>query len=391
MELLQVFADQAALALVNANLFEENLRRTQELRVSHEEIERLNARLKVEMERQREELAQAQQALRERAREEGPFRYSYEGIVGRSEALRRLLHLLDRIIPTPLPVLVVGESGTGKELVARALHFNGPRAAGPFVSVNCGALPEALFESELFGFERGAFTGADRGREGVIQQASGGTLFLDEIGNLSLENQKKLLRVLQEGEVRRIGGQRTIKVDVRVISATNRNLEKAIETGEFRSDLYYRICGVKVAVPALRERREDVPLLVAWALDRLAREMEQPPRAVTPAVMRALVSYSWPGNVRELMNEMRRAWALSGGAEIGPEALSPHLLQEAAAPAREPGEAKPLKQQVADLEKQAILRALRLHSGNKSRVARVLGISRLGLKKKMDRYRLEEP
>jgi transcriptional regulator with PAS, ATPase and Fis domain len=304
--------------------------------------------------------------------------------------MARVLKTLDRITPTNLPVLVVGESGTGKELIARAIHFNSPRSAQPFVSENCAAIPATLFESELFGYVHGAFTGADQDREGLIELASGGTLFLDEIGDLDLSLQKKLLRVLQEGEIRRLGDKRVRKVDLRVVSATNRNLEQLIHEKRFREDLYFRLCGVAVHLPPLRARTEDIPPLVDHFIQRIAAEEHGPAKRVDSGALRLLMDHRWPGNVRELENELRRAWHLAESV-ITADDLSP-AVGAARGELVDPGGSRLSLREVVDrLERRTIEDALQEFGGNKSRVARALGLSRVGLRKKMLRLGLIDP
>ncbi len=251
-------------------------------------------------------------------------KYSYGNILGQSKPMRELFKLLDKITETHFPVIVHGESGTGKELVAKAVHFNGPRKDKPFVAENCGALTETLLESELFGHVRGAFTGADRDKEGMFAFANGGTLFLDEIGEMGLEMQKKLLRVLQEGEIRQVGGKKSIKVDVRIIAATHRDLRKMVGEGSFREDLYYRLNVFTLNLPSLRERRDDIPMLVEHFLEKYAAETGGPKRKVPRDVMRRLVDFDWPGNIRQLENEVKRLLAFAD-AELTLEDLSPDV------------------------------------------------------------------
>ncbi|MHC4923924.1 MAG: sigma-54 interaction domain-containing protein, partial [Planctomycetota bacterium] len=326
--------------------------------------------------------------------------------IGRSAAMRTLLSLLDKVTESTVPVLIEGESGTGKELVARAIHHNGPRARAAFVVENCAAVPDALIENELFGHERGAFTGADRAQEGLFERADGGTIFLDEVGDMSPEMQKKLLRVLQEGEVRRVGGKSVRTVDVRVLCATNRDLVRMVKDGSFREDLFYRLCVVRVRIPPLRDRREDVPLLAAHFLDRIAHESPggEAPRLEAEA-LDALAAYGWPGNVRELENEIRRAATLAEGS-IAIETLSAHVRETpsrgsrpagaaaaaAALLAADRGEDSPrrtLKEEVEGLERTLVVDALRATGGNKTHAAAALGLSRLGLRKKMARYGID--
>src|SRR3979411_2384160 len=239
-----------------------------------------------------------------------------DNIIGQSPKMREILDMIQTVAPQTSRVLITGESGTGKELVARAIHENSPRAQAPFITINCGAFPETLLESELFGYMKGAFTGANENRQGLFQAAHGGTLFMDEIGNMSLTMQVKLYRVLQEGKVRPIGSTEEADVDVRIIAATNKEFEKEIAEGRFREDLYYRLSVIPIRVPALRERREDIPLLARHFLERFRKSMEKPIEAISPEAMTGLESYDWPGNVRELENTMERAVALESGREI---------------------------------------------------------------------------
>jgi len=283
-------------------------------------------------------------------------------IVGRHPRLRAALRLLRRVAPTPTAVLVTGESGTGKELFARAVHALSPRAGGPFVAVNCAAIPEALVESELFGHERGAFTGADRRRNGRFELARGGTLFLDEVGELPLAVQAKVLRVLDDQRFERVGGSETLTADVRLVAATNRDLAARVATGEFRNDLLYRLDIFPIALPSLAERREDIPLLARHLLARLAvRHRVRPPEPTTEA-LHALAERSWPGNVRQLANLLERAVILHGGERLGVEALA--------------GLADPADSGSADAdERERVRRALELAAGDKKLAAEQLGIS----------------
>ena len=244
-----------------------------------------------------------------------------DNIIGQSPKMKAIFDLIQTVAPQNSRVLITGESGTGKELVARAIHENSARSQTPFITINCGAFPETLLESELFGYVKGAFTGANENRRGLFQAAHGGTLFMDEIGNMNLAMQVKLYRVLQEGKVRPLGSTEEIDVDVRVIAATNKDLEKAIAAGEFREDLYYRLSVIPIHVPALRERREDIPLLARHFLERFRKEMEKPVQGISPEAMGLLESYDWPGNVRELENTIERAVALESGPEISARVL----------------------------------------------------------------------
>jgi len=309
------------------------------------------------------------------------------GIVGSSAKIQDVLRMVSRLKDTRTPVLITGESGTGKELVARAIHFRGSFASRPFVAVDCGSLVPTLIESELFGYEKGAFTGALKARTGLFQSADGGTIFLDEIGELPLELQAKLLRVLQEKEIRPVGSNQRTKVDVRVIAATNRDLEKEYRTGTFRKDLYFRLNVVTVHVPALRERRSDIPMLSHWFLDRCA-----PGRAVqvTNAAMKALLQYDWPGNVRELENCIERALALGNQQSIDLDDLPSAIASEPAA-VREPAISSAESFSTTDLEdieRCTIERVFQQVKGDKVLAGKMLGISRATLYRKLKRYNI---
>jgi len=249
-----------------------------------------------------------------------------DNIIGQSHKMRAIFDLIQTVAPQSSRVLITGESGTGKELVARAIHENSLRSQAPFITINCGAFPETLLESELFGYMKGSFTGANENRQGLFQAAHGGTLFMDEIGNMSLTMQVKLYRVLQEGKVRPIGSTEESDVDVRIIAATNKHFEKEIAEGRFREDLYYRLSVIPVQVPALRERREDIPLLARHFLERFRKTMEKPIEGISPDAMSKLEAYDWPGNVRELENTMERAVALETSKEISMHVLPDRIL-----------------------------------------------------------------
>ena len=258
--------------------------------------------------------------------------HGFDNLVGVSAGMRRVFELIRRVKDSSSTVLIVGESGTGKELVARAIHYNGARAAAPFVAVNCAALPAQLLESELFGHVRGAFTGADRHKQGLFEAAQGGTILLDEIGDMPLELQPKLLRVLEDRKLRRVGATTDSEIDVRVLAATNQDLRAALAQGRFREDLYYRLNVIQIDLPPLRERREDVPLLARHFLEKLSGESDQPPRTLSPEAERLLMAYEWPGNVRELFNAMRHAVTMATGALVDVDSL-PASVRAAAAPA----------------------------------------------------------
>ena len=327
-QLLQTFADQAAVAVANARLIEENRRRNAELVQANRQKEILNRKLRYKVQQRTAQLAVVREDLRKR-QSQLEERYRLENIVGKSKAMKKVFDLVERLSPSDLSVLIQGESGTGKELLAKALHFTGSRKDAEFVSESCGALSESLLESELFGHLRGAFTGAVRARQGLFELASGGTLFLDNVGGMSMDMQKKLLRVLQEGEVRRLGAQETIKVDVRVICAASQQLEALVEQGKFREDLYYRLAAATIAVPPLRDRKEDIPLLVEHFLQEEAAQTRDTPRVLLPEAMRALLCYHWPGNVRELRNVIEKTLLMTAKRMIEPGDL---LLEGMPAP-----------------------------------------------------------
>jgi transcriptional regulator with GAF, ATPase, and Fis domain len=390
--LLDAFAAQAAIALENARLLQENLHRQGELERSKEKVEELNRILQDQVRRQSAELDQVKEVLRAR-HGETKLKYSYPEMVGRSRRHQDLLRLLDRVIDTQVPVLIHGESGSGKELVARAIHYQGARKAGPFVSENCSAIPETLLESELFGYARGAFTGADRDKAGLLEQADGGTLFLDEIGDMSPEMQAKLLRVLESGEVRPVGGKTVRRVNVRILAASHRDLRRMVQESSFREDLFYRLAVITVEVPPLREKREDIPVLVEKFLDVFAQEAGAPPRRVSEEAMALLADYDWPGNIRELRNEVFRACALSEKMVV-PEILSPQI-RERSSPRLLPSnlDDRPLKEVVRDavraVESRAIKEVLSRTGGKKSEAARLLGVSRPTLDAKLAQYGIE--
>jgi two-component system response regulator PilR (NtrC family) len=312
-------------------------------------------------------------------------RFGPGSIVARSAQMDRLLELVARVAPTDATVLIEGESGTGKEVIAKALHHASPRAAGPFVAVNCGALPEALLESELFGHVRGAFTGATASKRGLLEEAHGGTLFLDEIGEMPAALQVKLLRALQSGEVRPVGSAQAVTVDVRVIAATNRDLTQMVRQGAFREDLFYRLNVIATRVPPLRERPEDIPALAEHFLESFARKQGRDLRLGGPALDR-LLRYSWPGNVRELENAMERTAILAPGPVVQCDDLPPAVARD---PAPEPVAPPPGEHTLAEMERAHILQALERSGWNHSRAAEKLGIGRTTLWRKLKDFGLE--
>ncbi|MBI1823505.1 MAG: sigma-54-dependent Fis family transcriptional regulator [Nitrospirae bacterium] len=308
-----------------------------------------------------------------------PPLYNFEHLVGISQVMNEIYEKIELLADTKTTVLITGESGTGKELVARALHYNSNRKNRPFVAINCAAIPETLIESELFGHERGAFTDAQGKRIGQFEAAHEGTLFLDEIGDLSLTTQAKILRVIQEREFMRVGGSQTIKSDVRLITATNKNLEEAVKKGTFRSDLYYRINVVPLYLPSLRERKEDIGLLVKHFLRKKATEENKPVKELTPEALSLLIQYDWPGNVRELENVISRIFTLSSGITISVEDIPASYRsasRNSSSPDDSAGREVDFESTVKEFEKNLILKALKKNHYVQTRAAQSLGISR---------------
>ncbi|HRH13012.1 MAG TPA: sigma-54 dependent transcriptional regulator [Azonexus sp.] len=345
------------------------------------------------------ELRTAAPALRQRVeskQEKARNRFGLAALVrGPGSPLDDVCAMIGRVAPYDLSVMITGESGTGKEMVARAIHYESQRADRPFITENCGALPDTLLESELFGYKRGAFTGAVEDRVGLFQQADGGTLFLDEIGETSPAFQVKLLRVLQEGEFRPLGSNRAVTVDVRVIAATNRNLDEDLRSGRFREDLYFRLATIAIHVPPLRERPMDFPLFADRILEASCDALGKTVTGFATDALAVLATYDWPGNVRELKNEILRMVALANGPKLGAELLSPRVLRAPELTRVEPAEAwtdgfaGSLKERQEQLETRVLKSAMQRHRGNKSRVACELGLSRVGLRAKLARYGLE--
>jgi len=316
---------------------------------------------------------------------------AYGDILGATAKMQRIFRLVGKVAPTESTVLILGESGTGKELIARALHLQSRRAHGAFVPVNCAALPENLIESELFGYVRGAFTGAAAGRRGLIEEADGGTLFLDEIGDMPLATQVKLLRFLENAEVRRLGDNETRIVDVRVVAATNAPLKRLLADGRLREDLYYRLNVVAIELPPLRERQEDIPLLAGYFLEKYARRSGRAIEGFSDDAKAALLRYGYPGNVRELENAIQRAVTLAEGKELTRADLPGQFSQTATLPAGRTDEDARDAWSLEDLERDHMSRVLQRQRGNVTNTARQLGISRTTLWRKMHKYHLVRP
>ena len=322
-----------------------------------------------------------------RLRTELETTYCFGGIVGKSKNMQDVYGLMERAVESDITVLLQGESGTGKELVSRLIHFNSQRKKGPFVAVNCAAIPETLIESELFGHERGAFTGAATRRIGQFERAHGGTVLLDEIGDMPMALQAKLLRVLQEWEIQRVGGAAAIPIDIRVIAATNRDLESAVKAGEFRADLFYRLAAFPLILPPLREHREDIPLLVAHFLKELAESANESVRGISPAALQRLLVYDWPGNVRELRNAIERALLLETTDRLQVGNLPPQLANLAPTP-MDPGASVQPVLSMQEAEQQALVHALEASDRNMTKAAQVLNVNRTTLYRKLKKYGL---
>ena len=360
LDVLMVLASQAGLAISNAMLFHE-------LKVADEKLEGENRYL--------------------RGRQGG---VRFDNIIGESSAMQDIFNQLEKVIDTRATVCISGETGTGKELIASAIHHQGKRREKMFVAQNCAALPENLLESELFGHKKGAFTGADQDKKGLFQIADGGSLFLDEVGEMSMTLQAKLLRVLQEGEVRPVGASRPKQVDVRIICATNRDLQEEVESGRFRQDLFYRLMVFPITMPPLRERREDIPMLVQHFLGKYCPEMRKTVGGVSQETLNQLSAYNWPGNIRELENEVQRlVIQVDEGAIISPEHLSPLIRQVESLVERVAPPKGTLKEMMEHVERWLLTRALEEHGNNKTKTAVTLGITREGLHKKLSKFKMK--
>ncbi len=386
---LTAFADQAAIAIENARLLAENRARAEALAITNEELKAAQEKIAGILDRRTEQLAEARRGLREaRATLHGHF--GYAGLVGTSAPMRKIYALMDRIRDADVPVLVTGESGTGKEVVAKAIHSTGPRAKKAFFGLNCGAIPENLLESELFGHARGAFTGADRDRKGLFRETDGGTLLLDEIGELPLKMQSGLLRVLQERCVRPVGGAREEPVDVRIVAATNRDLSQMVAEGTFREDLYYRLHVVELRVPPLRERLEDIPPLLDHFLGIFAARYRRERKQVSREALRRLMTYEWPGNVRQLEHVLLNAWLMSEDKELAPqdfELPSVSRVVRTATPSVTPSSSPAgSKEDFKTSEKTRILAALQSCDWNRVQAARMLGLPRRTFYRRLKEY-----
>ena len=386
---LEMVAHQAAVAIRNAQLFDENRSRSEALEQAQRSLERANAQLEENVMKKTLQLEEVIRLIPED--QPSGFKYDYSKIITRSPKMFEIFRILDKVSESVVPVLILGESGTGKELIAGAIHKNGQRSEEEFVSENCAAIPMNLMESEFFGHVKGAFTGASSDKKGLFEVADKGTLFLDEIADMPADMQTKLLRVLQEGEIRRVGGKDVINVDVRIVSATNKNIFDMVRKQEFREDLLYRINVITITLPPLRDRREDIPLLVDFFLERIAERSSEKKKSLDRETFQAMYQYDWPGNVRELENEIERFAAL-GGDVIEPQLLSPSIQ----ATGSKPGPAangKPLKdivsKTVEDVESRVIHSALVDTNWKKSKTAEILGISRPTLDAKILKYALK--
>lgn len=347
---------------------------------------KLVARNALEKSRLRKEVALLRRELNDRGR--------LENIIGRSRTMQDIFRMIETVATTTSTVLIIGESGTGKELVARAIHACSPRAKESFVSINCGAFAETLLESELFGYMKGAFTGAATNKKGLFEAANNGTIFLDEIGEMSLSMQVKLLRVLQERCIRRVGGTEEIPINIRVVAATNRNLEQMVEDGTFRKDLFFRVSVIPIILPPLRERREDIRELATHFLQKYAKLAERPITTISEEALKYLENYDWPGNVRELESSIERAVALEPTSEVRPERLPESILKYNPAKVVSsfdlPNEGINLEGFIAELEKSYILQALRRTHGNQTRASELLKMSVRSLRHLLDKHKIRQ-
>ena len=366
--LVGILTSQTAQVLANAKLMEELARSNAMLEMSRQKLKTENQKL----------------------RKEVKARFSFENIIGKSPAIKKVLSLTSKYCDIDSPVLIYGETGTGKELIARAIHDNSGRKSKPLVVFNCGIKTETLLESELFGHVRGAFTGAIRDKNGLFKEANGGTIFLDEIGDASLSTQLALLRVIQNGEIKPLGSTKTEIVDVRVISATNKDLKKESSEKNFREDLYYRLATFVIELPPLRERKKDIPLLINYVLEKLKIKINRDTLSISPEALDILMKYSWPGNIRQLENEIERAAVVCGSnGIIDPKDLSPDLFAQTGDYSKSDGYRGRLRDIVEKVESDIIKATLAECKGNVLQTSKLLGLTRKGLKNKMARYNIE--
>jgi Nif-specific regulatory protein len=344
----------------------------------------------VKLQREVEKEREAMQEEKERLNQQLKSRYKVENIIGQSDSMQEVFGAIHRVAPSKANVLLRGESGTGKELVAKAIHFMSPRSKGPFIKFNCASIPEGLLESELFGHEKGSFTGAAAMRKGRFELADGGTIFLDEIGDLPLTLQPKILRVLQEKEFERVGGERTIKVDVRLVAATSRNLEELVRDGNFREDLYYRLNVVPVYLPPLRDRREDIPLLLEYFLKKYNEENSREVK-ISAEVLEVLGGYDWPGNVRELENAVERLVVMCSGKTAAKTDLPMNIRDNSSRSRIAVHMKDALPSAIEDIERNSLIETLGRTAWNQAKAARMLGITPRQIGYKIKKYRLKQP
>jgi DNA-binding NtrC family response regulator len=396
---LAALADQVGIAIETARLVSENEARAEELARANQELAKAREKLEEALDHRTAQLTATRRDLKS-ARAVLRSHFGYEGLVGTSDAMRRVYALVDRIKDTDVPVLITGESGTGKEIIARAIHNAGPRGKKTFVGINCGAIPEHLLESELFGHVRGAFTGADRDRRGLFREATEGTILLDEIGEMPHKMQAGLLRVLQEKVIRPVGGSREEPVDTRVIAATHRDLAGMVASGTFREDLFYRLNVILVRVPPLRERLEDIPILIDHFLGIFAARYSRERRSVSRAALKLLMAQRWPGNVRQLENALLNAWVLSDGAELEPEDFESFEPSQrggavAARPSAPSVDRPSLTSPPTSLdqhrneEKERILAALGSSNWNRVKAAELIGMPRRTFYRRLKEYGIQ--
>lgn len=385
-KVVSIFADQASLAITHARLLEENRRRQKELESNQRLVIRLNKTLEDKLSTQEQELEKTKLILQTQD-PEGPRADRYREIIGESKSMKEVLHVMDRIMESDVTVYIHGESGTGKELIARALHYNGSRKGQIFASTNCASYSETLLESELFGHVRGAFTGAEKDKKGLFEYATGGSVFLDEVADMSPGMQAKLLRVLQESEIRSVGSNKSIKVNVRIISATNKDLGTLVKDGKFRKDLFYRLNVVRINLPPLKDRRADIPMLIDHFMKSNKMGIPANFLSIDAESKKAMMAYDWPGNIRELENEINRALVMGKGA-VTRDLLSDNIREKFEFEEEMRNDLN-LPRQVGNFERKIIERALQEAHGNKAKAAKMLGISRFTLHQKIRTLQVE--